>query len=714
MKQILVFLTLIGLLLVNLKLNAQVEYYNEKNPRPEGATLYPTMKNAHKGTNFSVDEVRLAHLKGLNTSIPLDQLHNSYKEFRTIEFAYYSTILGETQKPSDVADWVSVNFPDLGGDPELWQEKSFPFLEEISLNATDTIVSLGYLDQDAYGSKKGMKSIERAPYRDGQNSYRENEKFLGLPLEKLSGRPEFVGVYIVHYSLGCGNAVMLKNPQKLKIAKPNLEFVETQQATDPGVRYLGSDWVVSIEYYTIQQPLVQMAPQNFNYCGVSYQWGFNYNPCWWSPAVYYPTNCWGCTTYVPQQPVTNNYYYEGDTYITNEGDTYITNEGDQIINEGDVVIVNNNPPADDDDGGPVLPPNGDDDDGGPVLGENGDDSTPDNNDGGPNLGENGPNLGNNGEETDNGDNNGGGGNLGGSGMIANDSDSKQTQKTVSFSDISPKVQSEYWNSTKQSLVQKETAYAQNQSSNNTSKKPANWNVQNTSNIQNQGVSTKQPAEGVSTQQNTSPTLSGNSTKQPAGTTSTKPANWNATANTSPAVGGGKNPGTTNTKPQNTGTTTAPVRGNGTNGTTGNNSSTTSVRQPAQGKPLNWNATANTSPAVGGGKNPGTTNTKPQNTGTTTAPVRGNGTSGTTYKPSQNTTVQRGNGGTNTSSTSGKLNTGNYQTSNNSGTTSQSSTAMKGSNNYSGGKVSGGNTGGMRSSGGGSGGSVGGGSRGGRR
>lgn len=603
-------MTLIGLLLVNLKLNAQVEYFNEKNPRPEEVTLHPTMKNAHKGTNFSVDEVRLAHLKGLNSYVPID-VQNTFtiEKVRTM-FSYYQPDV------KDIDAWIVQNTV-LGQDQNSWSEKTFSYLVS-GPTPTTTILSGGYQSQKASGSQIGPKMIERMPYKRGNRGYTEDEQFLYLDLGKVCYLPEYQGVLVLWISLGCGNHVFPYTPPGLVVTQ---QVVQTQPVVEPQ-RAWGSDWVVSIEYYTVQQPLVQMPPQNYNYCGVSYQWGFNYNPCWWSPAVYYPTNCWGCTTYVPQQPITNNYYYEGDTYITNEGDQII-NEGD-VINEGDIVIVNNNnPPVDE----------GNDDDGSPVLGENGDNNPPTdesgNDDGSPNLGENGPNLGNNGEGTGNDENNNdGGGNLGGSGMIANNSDSKQTQKTVSFSEISPKVQSEseYWNSAKQSLLQKDATYAQNQSS--TSTKPANWSVQNTS-----------------------PTLGGNSTKQPAGTTSTKPANWNPTATTNPTVSGGKNPGTT---------------------------------------------------------------ARPQTTGTKPVLVRGNSTSSTTYKPSQNTTVQRGNGGANTSSTSGKLNTGNYQTSNNSATTSQGSNAMKGSSNYSGGKVSGGNTGGMRSSGGGSRGSVGGGSRGGRR
>jgi len=482
MKQILVFLTLIGLLLVNLKLNAQVEYYNEKNPRPEEVTLHPTMKNAHKGTNFSVDEVRLAHLKGLNSYVPID-VQNTFtiEKVRTM-FSYYQPDV------KDIDAWIVQNTT-LGQDQNSWSEKTFSYLVS-GPTPTTTILSGGYQSQKASGSQIGPKMIERMPYKRGDRGYTQDEQFLYLDLGKVCYLPEYQGVLVLWISLGCGNHVFPYTPPSLVVTQ---QVVQTQPVVEPQ-RAWGSDWVVSIEYYTVQQPLVQMPPQNFNYCGISSQWGFNYNPCWWSPAVYYPTNCWGCTSYIPQQPITNNYYYEGDTYITNEGD--------QIINEGDVVIVNNN------NNPPVVDEPNTEDPGGPAPGNTG---------GSPNPGNTGD-TGNTEEP--------GGPNPGNTGMTVENSKLNQvpTEKTVSFSEISPKVQSEseYWNSAKQSLLQKDaTYYAQNQSS--TSTKPSNWN----------------------------------------------PAN--------PAVSGGKNPGTV-TKPQTAGATVDPVRGGNTNVTTGNNPSETSSRK----------------------------------------------------------------------------------------------------------------------------------------
>lgn len=308
-----------------------------------------------------------------------------------------------------------------------------------------------------------------------------------------------------------------------------------------------------------------MAPQQqFWYAGMSYQWGFNYNPCWWSPAVYYPTNCWGCNSYVQQQPQT--IINEGDTYITNEGDTYINegdivNEGDEVINEGDIVIVNNNnnnppdvdDPDPDDDGGPVLPPNGDpvddddDDDGGPVLGENGE----------PVLGDNGANDGNN----DDGDNNDddGGGNLGGSGMITHDDEpSNQTQtkttqpKTSSFSDITESSESKYWTNSKDALLAQRE---QNQNGSNSFQQskpssPVNPNVNRTPPGNWSSPETREPL----TAQNTP------ATRPPATNTSTTsnrtPQGWSGSgtqrspSSTSPTTGGSGGPNVNRTPPGN--------------------------------------------------------------------------------------------------------------------------------------------------------------------
>jgi len=724
MKQILVFLTLIGLLLVNLKLNAQVEYYNEKNPRPEEVTLHPTMKNAHKGTNFSANEVRLAHLKGLNSYVPID-VQNTFtiEKVRTM-FSYYQPDV------KDIDAWIVQN-TNLGQDQNSWSEKTFSYLVS-GPTPTTTILSGGYQSQKASGSQIGPKMIERMPYKRGDRGYTEDEQFLYLDLGKVCYLPEYQGVLVLWISLGCGNHVFPYTPPSLVITQ---QVVQTQPVVEPQ-RAWGSDWVVSIEYYTIQQPIVQMPPQNFNYCGMSYQWGIGYTPCCgWSPAIYYPMNC--CVSYIPQQPVVNN-YYEGDTYITNEGDQIVINEGDIINNNN--VINNPNPNVETpDDGRPVDGNTG----GGPADGNTG--STTGTATGGSGTG-GGPADGNTGTTVVGGD----GVNTGMT--TTNQSDLNQTQKQVSFSDISPKVQSEaeYWNSAKQSLIQKDDALVQTQ----TTKQPGNWTVQNTESVRNPetGTNTK-PVQTEQVPQASSPSRENglDGTNSTVTQTTKQPGNWNprtpTTAEVTPqsevkqpvetssSTGRGNgnitsNQGTTTSssdiymsrgnenygKPANWNPVTptnTPVRGDGVSSNTGNNPPASSVPQPFQGKPVNWDATANTNPAVSGGKNPGTT-ARPQTTGTTTAPVRGNGTSSTTYKPSQNTTVQRGNGGTNTSSTSGKLNTGNYQTSNNSGTTSQGSSVMKGSNNYSGGKMSGGNTGGMRSSGGGSRGSGGGGSRGGRR
>lgn len=528
MKQILVFLTLIGLLLVN-QLNAQdVEYFNEKNPRPEEVTLLPTMEDAHRGTNFSFNEVKMAHETGYNSLVPVDvQKTFAQEKFRTL-FEYY-------ENQDNIDSWIGTNTI-LGTNPDEWATTSWSYLEE-GPTPTGVILSGGYQSKKASGSDVGPKMIERKPYKKGDRGYKEDEKFLYLDLGKICSLPKYQGVKVLWISLGCGNHVFPYTPPTLTDVPAQDVVEKRQQESSGGQGVWGSDWVVvNNTYYETYNYTTQMPPQQFSYVGMQFQWGFNYNPCWWSPAVpIFQNGCWGCNSYVPQPQTIIN---EGDTYVTNEGDTYI-NEGD-VINEGDIVIVNNNnnnppdvdEPDPDDDGGPVLPPNGDpddDDDGGPVLGDNG-----------PVLGENGDGNGNNND-------NEGGGNLGGSGMVTHDDESSnQTQTknsqptTSSFSDIARSSESKYWANSKDVLLaQREQTsrnnggYSQNESRTNPpsssnagknppSSKPNNWT--------SEGASTRTPQNG--------------GTLRPVNNSGNTPQQWNnqnnLTAQREPTVSGNGN------------------------------------------------------------------------------------------------------------------------------------------------------------------------------
>lgn len=460
MKQSIVFLTLIGLLLVNFNVYSQVEYFNEKNPRPEEVQLLPTMENAHRGTNFTLNEVKMAHEKELNSFVPVEvQKTFAQEKIRTL-FEYYENV-------DQIDSWIGTNTT-LGTNPDDWATETWSYLEP-GTAPTGTILSGGYQSKKASGSSIGPKMIERTPYKKGDRGYTEDEEFLYLDLGKICSQTKYQGVKVLWISLGCGNHVFPFTPPALTDAPAQDVVEKRQQESSGGQGVWGSEWVVVNNYYTENYSYTtQMPPQQFGYAGMQYQWGFNYNPCWWSPAVpIFQNGCWGCNSYVPQTVIN-----EGDTYIINEGDVInegdIINEGD-VINEGDIIIVNNNnndpevdEPDPDDDGGPVLPPNGDpvvDDDGGPVLGNNG-----------PVLGDNGSN---------NDDDGGEGGNLGGSGMTTHDDGLTQTQtktktsstakNTSSFSDIS---EAKYWNASKDALLaQREDPNRNNGSSSSPSKYP---------------------------------------------------------------------------------------------------------------------------------------------------------------------------------------------------------------------------------------------------
>jgi|GEM_PF-3374007 len=358
MNKILFLMALIcGLIFANFNASAQtIEHYNEKNPRPENTRLEPVMFGAHSGKNFSIEEVRLAQTKGLNSHVPVEILEESDREMSRTEFRWLAEQQGfHFSTNQELDEWVQTEFTPLGA-PNQWHENAFNFLGPVT--APEKIISLAYLPKDSPEADAGMKSIERGPFKRGQRNYtNEDEMFVGLQLDKLSSNPVYTGVVIPRYSLGCGNRIMAFTPPKLNLPEPRL-VVDPQQ---PRQSYLGTNWVVVV--VEVQHvSVIQQAPQSFYYCDM---WMIGCGSCYgiYTPIPSYVySNCGNCGY---------GGGYAGGNYgggSNSGGNTTITNinEGDNITNiiEGDNIFVNNNnnpptpptpTPDPDDDGGPVNP-----------------------------------------------------------------------------------------------------------------------------------------------------------------------------------------------------------------------------------------------------------------------------------------------------------------------------------------------------------------------